>query len=91
MALQPDPKAYKNVCERITGRHGPWGTHTGRKTGWLLGAWGNASDVSLAMDSRHAGLEQAQRYKQDAMGLMDIAKAAGYVISLNYYDINIQT
>lgn len=84
-------EAYKKVCQRITGRGGPWGTHTGKKTGWLLGAWGNASDVSLAMDSRHAGLEQAQRYKQDAMGLMDIAKAAGYALIELLYEINIQT
>lgn len=68
-------KDYQNVCQQITGRRGPFGTHTGRKTAWLLGAWAGASDTSLASDSRHKDLSQACRYKQDAMGLLEIARA----------------
>lgn len=78
---EPIPaKRYLNDCKdvfmKVTERRGPWGTHSARKTGWLFGAWGNASDVSLAQDSRHAGLDQAMRYKQDALSQLEIARAS---------------
>jgi len=66
------------VCKQvIPRRRGPWGTHTGRKTYYLFGVWGGASDMDLMEGARHATIANARRYKQDAAFLLELVKRNG--------------
>jgi integrase len=77
-SLAMDAKTFlrqcSKVCKTVTGRSGPFGTHVCRKTGWCLATWGGASDVDMALASRHRSQQMAARYKKDASTLLEIAK-----------------
>jgi hypothetical protein len=58
---------FKSACEEIiTDRAGPWGTHSCRKTFYLLGIWGKGSLEALMQDARHKTIKNAQIYAKDA-------------------------
>lgn len=62
------------------GRKGPWGTHTMRKTGYLLAIWGGGSVENIMLSARHSTVESAEHYYQDAGSLLQMAKIQGYSI-----------
>jgi hypothetical protein len=73
---------FKKLCKNLLERDGPFGTHTCRKTAYLLGAWGGGGDLELMQAARHKTLANAVKYKKDALFLLDLAKAAGNDLSI---------
>ncbi|KAJ3114215.1 hypothetical protein HK100_001732, partial [Physocladia obscura] len=49
------------------------GTHTLRKTAYLLAAWDNASDEDVRLSARHRDVKSATMYKRDSSALWQIA------------------
>ncbi|MGH3054270.1 MAG: hypothetical protein ACRDL7_04745, partial [Gaiellaceae bacterium] len=69
-------KMFQDICkEVIKPAEGPWGTHTCRKTGYLLAVWGDASDVDLLYSARHKSAKTAAKYKKDCALLNHMANA----------------
>jgi hypothetical protein len=60
------------------GRRGPWGTHTMRKTGYLVAIWGGGTVENIMLSARHATVDSAKRYYQDAGSLLQMARIQGY-------------
>jgi hypothetical protein len=53
-------------------RPGPWGTHTLRKTAYLMAIWGKGELADIKNAARHSTLKNAEKYYQDARALYDI-------------------
>ena len=68
----------KRLFAKVTGRHGPWGTHSLRKTAYLLASWCGASDLELMAAARHKCHDVSLRYKNDSLTLLEIARNNGY-------------
>ncbi|KAJ3376390.1 hypothetical protein HDU80_004108, partial [Chytriomyces hyalinus] len=51
-----------------------FGTHSFRKTYYLIGVWAGASDIDIAFGARHVHLETSMIYKQDAATLLQMHK-----------------
>lgn len=76
-------KRMQDLFKSVTGRDGPFGTHTIRKTAYLLAMWGFSSNdpgpnqgmnFPLIMSSaRHSDAGSALRYCQDALALKETA------------------
>jgi hypothetical protein len=69
-------KKIKKLCSVITRRDGPFGTHLGRKTFYLLSIWGlpkNQSNQEVQTSARHLTDQQARKYSKDARCLLEIA------------------
>jgi hypothetical protein len=66
--------AWKNLCGTILERVGRFGSHSGRKTGYLFGVWGGAQDTDLMLSARHKTVKNAMIYKRDAAFLLALAQ-----------------
>jgi hypothetical protein len=67
----------KKLCKQLLGKNrGRFGTHSCRKTGYLLGAWGGGSDGELMSAARHKTLANAMKYKKDALFVLELAKSS---------------
>ncbi|KAI8842173.1 hypothetical protein BJ741DRAFT_592377 [Chytriomyces cf. hyalinus JEL632] len=72
--------SYETVLSRIKStcaisipyRSGPFGTHTMRKTGYLLSYWGGGEDSDVFKCARHKSAAMGAHYKRDALSLMAI-------------------
>jgi hypothetical protein len=74
-AYETFQQRFKKLCLDCTRRTGPFGTHTLRKTGFLLGVWGGAVLVDLMNSARHKTISNAKRYIADSSCLLEVAKA----------------
>jgi hypothetical protein len=54
-----------------------WGTHTCRKTAYLIAIWGGGSVESIMASARHNDVASAQRYVLDSHSQLTIAEAGG--------------
>jgi hypothetical protein len=61
-------------------RSGPFGTHSIRKTGYLLAIWGNGHFALIMQAARHKDVASALKYSKDAGALLKIA-------NLNHFDV----
>jgi hypothetical protein len=50
------------------------GTHTFRKTGYLLAIWGNGEMSEIMIAARHKSLSEADKYRKDALNTKEVAK-----------------
>ncbi|KAI8830560.1 hypothetical protein BJ741DRAFT_619847, partial [Chytriomyces cf. hyalinus JEL632] len=72
--------SYETVLSRIKStcaisipyRSGPFGTHTMRKTGYLLSYWGGGEDSDMFKCTRHKSAAMGAHYKRDALSLMAV-------------------
>ena len=69
--------SVKNLCETLFAREGPWGTHTCRKTSYLLAICGGGTFESIMMSARHSDINSAKKYERDAMYLLESSKING--------------
>ncbi|KAI3645930.1 hypothetical protein MP228_008858 [Amoeboaphelidium protococcarum] len=68
-------RQYQKACKIATGNpDGKFGTHTSRKTGYLLAVWGMGSEIDITKSARHASSANAALYKKDASYLLELAK-----------------
>jgi hypothetical protein len=65
---------FRKAIMNVIARCGPWGTHTLRKTGYILALWGEGELAKIMMSARHNSLNSAKRYFTDALSLLEIAK-----------------
>ncbi|KAI9325188.1 hypothetical protein BDR26DRAFT_942334 [Obelidium mucronatum] len=54
-----------------------FGTHTFRKTYFLLAAFSQASDIDMALGARHKTMNTSMRYKEDNATLLEIWRQCG--------------
>jgi hypothetical protein len=59
-------------------RKGPWGSHSCRKTAYLLAVWGGGQDSDMMQSARHKTLANAIKYKEDATYLMELSIINGH-------------
>lgn len=67
----------KDVFERVTGNYDIYGTHTGRKTYYLLGVLGGADTIVLKQGARHKQDSTVETYLQDAVTIKEMIDAQG--------------
>ena len=67
----------KEVYERITGNLDTYGTHTGRKTYYLLGVLGGADTIALKQGARQKKDSTVENYLQDAYTVKAMIEAEG--------------
>jgi hypothetical protein len=76
---------FKKLCkqlildqteEELLDKDRKFGTHSCRKTGYLLGSWGGAPDPELMDAARHKTIKNAMKYKCDALFLLELAKSS---------------
>lgn len=60
---------------------GKWGSHSIRKTGFLLATWGGAGDTDVASSARCKVLETVSNYRENCKTLEEYARARGYRFS----------
>ena len=72
-------KSFVDTCMTLFQRDGPFGTHTCRKTSFLLAMWGDAKDVELMTSARHKSLKTSIKYRIDSNLLKHLAKQHQYV------------
>ena len=72
----------KGLCSRLIEREGRWGSHVGRKTGYLFGVWGGGQDADLMQCARHKTIKNALKYKKDAAFLLELANANNSELTL---------
>ena len=79
-----DYQTYMNqvttsCTELFTGRDGHFGTHSARKTGYLLAVWGGGELDVIKQSARHTLSEShtAEKYFKDSQLLLEIAKQNG--------------
>ena len=65
------------LCGQLLQRNGPWGTHSLRKTSYLLAVWGGANIADIMPSARHKSIKEAQGYQRDAQFQLEIAKVNG--------------
>jgi hypothetical protein len=84
MALSYDTyqKRFRHVLEKLFPNCGPFGTHTNRKTGYMLAVWGGASVSSIMQSARHKSVAHANRYLRDSATLCDIMSRHAGLVSL---------
>jgi hypothetical protein len=70
-------KAVRSVLTR----QGTWGTHTLRKTGYLMALWGDAELEQVKLSARHKSTKSAEVYFSDAKTILNAAKLQGSVHS----------
>lgn len=52
-----------------------WGSHVGRKSGYLFSVWGGGADIDIMNSARHKSIKNAAKYKMDASMLLELAKS----------------
>ncbi|KAI3646049.1 hypothetical protein MP228_008977 [Amoeboaphelidium protococcarum] len=65
---------FKATCLKILDRQSKFGSHSNRKTGYLLAVWGGGADVDIFSSARHRTMQNASLYKRDATYLMALAE-----------------
>ncbi len=66
---------FTTVTDVILGNHErKFGSHTNRKTGYLLAVWGGGGDIEIMEGARHKTLANAKKYRQDALLQLEYAK-----------------
>jgi hypothetical protein len=74
---------FKKLCKQLLDPdRGPFGTHTCRKTAYLLGVWGGASESQLMRAARHKSIQNALKYKKDADYCLELARSSPNDVSL---------
>ena len=68
---------FQSVCRRLLTRDGPWGTHTSRKTAYLLAVWGGGTFESIMTSARHKDIITAKKYERDARYLLAACELNG--------------
>jgi hypothetical protein len=66
---------YKTTCAQLINRPGPWGTHSNRKTAYLLATWGGGAEGEIILSARHKSIQTALPYKRSNAALLKIAEA----------------
>ncbi|KAI3650647.1 hypothetical protein MP228_004128 [Amoeboaphelidium protococcarum] len=66
-------RRFKEVCSKVISRDGKFGTHSMRKTGYLLGVWGNGSESDIMTSARHSTVKHSVAYRRDAEIMKQIA------------------
>ena len=66
-------------CTTLLKRDGPFGTHTCRKTAYLVVMWGDAKEDELMTSARHKSLKTSIKYRKDANLMKHLAKKHKYV------------
>jgi hypothetical protein len=63
---------------RKTAYHGgKFGSHSMRKTAYLMAVWGNGKFEVIMKSARHKDVFTAQKYARDAKHVLNVAKANG--------------
>ena len=84
--LQPDmiPYAeyqshYKEIIHKVIGNMhpGPFGSHSNRKTAYLMAVWGGGEESDIMKSAHHSSLNNAMMYKRDAMYLLKVSQHNG--------------
>jgi len=65
---------YKHLCNTIINRESRFGSHSNRKTGYLLAVWGGGHIEAIMSSARHKTLKNAQKYKRDAEYMLHVAR-----------------
>ncbi|KAH9098087.1 hypothetical protein LEN26_016708, partial [Aphanomyces euteiches] len=65
---------FKAICNKLLDRDGPFGTHSCRKTAYLLAVWGGGEESDMMLSARHRSVSQAVKYKRDALFTLNVAK-----------------
>jgi hypothetical protein len=65
---------FKSICKDLVNRVGPFGTHTGRKTAYLLAVWGGGSDIDIMASARHSTQSSGALYKKDSSFFLNLFK-----------------
>jgi hypothetical protein len=65
------PRLFVDVLKKADMR---LGTHTFRKTAYLLAVWGGGEISDIMFSARHKSLQEAEGYRLDAQGLLETAK-----------------
>ena len=69
--------AFVRICKSHIARAGPFGSHSNRKTAYLLAIWGGGSETDIAESARHKSLTNAMMYKKGASFLFSYVEASG--------------
>jgi hypothetical protein len=65
-------RALQTQCTKLFGDVQKWGTHTCRKTFYLLAVWGGGGDADIMMSARHKSISNSVKYRRDAATLLEI-------------------
>jgi hypothetical protein len=65
---------FKELAQKVTERTGPFGTHSLRKSGYLLAVWGGGGMLEIMSSARHKTYSMAQKYMEDSSMLSQISK-----------------
>lgn len=68
--------ALRRVLGQVAGTGNKWGTHTCRKTGFLIATFGGATEADLLHAARLKSVQTLAMYRRDAKTLLDVARAA---------------
>ncbi|KAI9324302.1 hypothetical protein DFJ73DRAFT_966423 [Zopfochytrium polystomum] len=68
---------FKTLCAEVIKREGKFGSHSIRKTGYVLAIWGGGSEAEIMHCARHKSYIDAKKYKQDAAFLLELSKRTG--------------
>lgn len=71
---------FGSLCEQLFPRGGKFGTHTCRKTAYLMAIWGGGTFESIMASARHRDIATAQIYERDARYLMEVAERNGFAL-----------
>ena len=66
---------FKKVVTDVINRDDKFGTHTMRKTFYLISVWSGAEEGDLFKSARHANHKHAMTYKKDSMALLHIMES----------------
>ena len=72
LEYQQYQKRFQKECETLFQRKGPFGTHTLRKTGYLMSIWAGASFSDAMKSARHLDVKSAQLYERDCKALKEL-------------------
>ena len=74
--------AYKKICKSQFDRSGPFGSHTNRKTAYLLAIWGGGKTEDMMQSARHKSQESSMRYSRDSSSLLVVAEKNSFGIGI---------
>jgi hypothetical protein len=62
------------LCKGVVARGGPFGSHSCRKTGYLLAVWGKGDNVEIKRSARHKTDHCVEKYRKDSQFLLLLAE-----------------
>jgi hypothetical protein len=65
---------FKTICHKLFKRDGPFGSHSNRKTAYLVAIWGGGEESDVMLSARHKSASSAIKYRQDAKFLLNVAQ-----------------